>query len=125
MDQRSKILIVEDDEILSNLYLVRFRMEDFDVSVATDGETGLEKAIQWKPDLLLLDLRIPKINGEEVLRRLKSREDTKNIPVIVLTAIADEDEEKKCLKLGASEFLTKAYTLPKEVLGKINSYLKK
>lgn len=125
MENPAKILIIEDDETLSNLYLTRFKLEGFDVEVATDGESGLEKVIQWKPNLLLLDLRIPKINGMDVLARLKARQDTKDIPVIVLTAIADENIKQKCLDLGANDFLTKAYSLPKEILDKINSYLKK
>ncbi|MEK7461094.1 MAG: response regulator [Patescibacteria group bacterium] len=111
-----KLLLVEDDITLRDLYAARFGIENYELSVANDGESGLAMAQEILPDCMLLDLRIPKLNGFEVLRRLKENPKTKKIPVIVLTALSGDEDRRKCLEAGAAAFLTKAETMPKEVL---------
>mgnify|MGYP001577907422 CR=1 FL=1 len=111
-----KLLLVEDDITLRDLYAARFGIENYELSVANDGESGLAMAQESLPDCMLLDLRIPKLNGFEVLRRLKENPKTKKIPVIVLTALSGDEDRRKCLEAGAAAFLTKAETMPKEVL---------
>lgn len=118
-----KLLLVEDDITLRDLYAARFGMEDYTLEVATDGEMGLAKALEMLPDTILLDLRIPKLTGFEVLRRLKENPKTKNIPVIVLTALSGDEDRRKCLELGAAAFLTKAETMPKEVLANVKKVI--
>ncbi len=118
-----KMLLVEDDITLRDLYAARFSMENYELEVATDGEAGLAKAQEMLPDVVLLDLRIPKLNGFEVLRRLKENPKTKKIPVIILTALSGDEDRRKCLEAGAAAFLTKAETMPKEVLAHVQKVI--
>lgn len=118
-----KILIVEDDEFLLQMYVTKLELESFTVLSATNGEEGLKAAFKEKPDLILLDLKLPKIDGFEVLRDLKSNEDTKNIPVVVLTNFSEKEHIDKCLSLGAEDYLIKAHFVPSEVISKIKKIL--
>lgn len=118
-----KLLLVEDDITLRDLYAARFGMENYELEVATDGEMGLAKVQEFLPDVVLLDLRIPKLNGFEVLRRMKENPKTKKIPVIILTALSGDEDRRKCLDAGAAAFLTKAETMPKEVLAHVKEVL--
>lgn len=122
MDNK-KILIVEDDEFLLQMYVTKLELESFRVLSATNGEEGLKTAFKEKPDLILLDLKLPKIDGFEVLRDLKSNEDTKNIPVVVLTNFSEKEHIDKCLALGAEDYLIKAHFVPSEVISKIKKIL--
>ena len=110
------MLLIEDDVTLRDLYFTRFSMEDYDLEVATDGEAGLAKVREFKPDAVLLDLRIPKLTGFEVLRQIKEDPKTKHIPVIVFTALSGDEDRKKCMEAGAEAFLNKAETMPKDVI---------
>jgi DNA-binding response OmpR family regulator len=121
----TKLLLIEDDIMLRDLYTARFGLEDFKIEVATDGEAGLAKAKEILPDAILLDLRIPKLSGFEVLRQLKLDETTKAIPVIVLTALSGDEDREQVLKLGGAAFLTKSETVPKQVLDEIKKVLPK
>ena len=118
-----KLLLVEDDITLRDLYAARFGIENYELAVATDGESGLAMAQEIIPDCMLLDLRIPKLNGFEVLRRLKENPKTKKIPVIVLTALSGDEDRRKCMEAGAAAFLTKAETMPKEVLAHVKKVI--
>ena len=118
-----KVLLIEDDITLRDLYFTRFSMEDYDLEVATDGEAGLAKVKEFKPSAVLLDLRIPKLTGFEVLRRIKEDPETKDIPVIIFTALSGDDDRKKCLDAGAAAFLSKAETMPKDVIEKMKEVM--
>lgn len=120
------ILLIEDDPMLTELYQTKLEMDGFQVSVATDGETGLTQARKLKPDLILLDIMLPKVNGFEVLKSIKHHQPTAGIPVIVLTNLGGEkaDSDKQlALNLGADEFLVKTFHLPDDIVGKIKSSL--
>ncbi len=120
------ILLVEDDPMLTELYQTKLEMEGFKVSVANDGEAGLKQADVLKPDLVLLDIMLPKLNGFEVLKAVKKDPATQAIPVIVLTnlggAKADSDKQL-ALSLGAREFLVKTFHLPDDIVGKVKAVL--
>jgi len=120
------ILLVEDDPMLTELYQTKLEMEGFRVSVANDGEAGLKQAGVLKPDLMLLDIMLPKLNGFEVLKSVKKDPATQAIPVIVLTnlggAKADSDKQL-ALSLGAREFLVKTFHLPDDIVGKVKAVL--
>ena len=105
-DTPSKILIVDDEPL--NIEVLSETLEDMgDISFATDGDTALKLAAEIRPDIILLDVMMPGMDGYEVCRRLKESPETKNIPVIFVTALADEADEAKGIKIGAIDYVTK------------------
>jgi len=102
-----KILIIEDDKFLNKLYGDKLLREGFLVSSAVSGEEGLQRVKAEKPDLVILDLILPQKNGFDVLSELKLNPETKNIPVIILTNLGQESDQKLGLELGAVEYLVK------------------
>ncbi|MEX2209695.1 MAG: response regulator [Patescibacteria group bacterium] len=122
-----RILLIEDDPMLTELYQAKLELEGFDVDICTDGKEGLARTKRLKPDLILLDIMLPEMNGFEVLRKLRENAATRRIPVIVLTNLGGEqaDNDKKlALSLGAKEFLVKTFHLPDDIVGKIKAVLK-
>ncbi len=107
-DKRHKILIVEDEEALSEILQDRFENEDFEVFVAKDGAEGLKLALDKKPDVILLDILLPKLDGLSMLKNLRTYEQGKNIRVIVTTNVNDSKEVHEALALGARDFLVKS-----------------
>lgn len=122
--KRKKVLIVEDDIALRNVYEMRLKLENYDVLVASDGEEGLSIAVKEKPDLVLLDLMMPKISGMDVLDILKSTPETKKIPVIILTALTQESVKTKGYVFGADEFMVKSESKLEAIVSKIKSLMK-
>lgn len=122
---KSQVLIVEDDTFLLSMYSTKFDKEGFEVSVAEDGEKGLKKATSGKPDIILLDIMLPKMDGFEVLKQLKSQKETQNIPVLLLTNLSQQDDTRKGLDLGAEDYLVKAHFMPSEVVEKVKDFLEK
>ncbi|OGH65695.1 MAG: hypothetical protein A3J66_01440 [Candidatus Magasanikbacteria bacterium RIFCSPHIGHO2_02_FULL_47_14] len=118
------VLIVEDDSFLANIYKTKFEMEGFKVSVAENGELGLKEAKKKLPDLILLDILLPKMDGFTVLEHLKEDEELKSIPVILLTNLGQKDDVDKGLKLGAADYLIKAHFKPSETVDKVKKVLK-
>lgn len=117
------ILLVEDDTFLAGMYVTKLTMEHFQVELATDGEMGLAKAIEMSPDLILLDILLPKMNGFEVLRKIKAEPTLTSTPVIMLTNMGQKDDVRQGLDLGAADYLIKAHFMPSEVVEKIKRYL--
>ncbi|HSX42425.1 MAG TPA: response regulator [Candidatus Saccharimonadales bacterium] len=123
------VLLIEDEPLLIELYEEGWGDQDFNLIVAKDGEAGLKKAADTgeRPNLILLDILLPGINGFEVLKRLKANAKTKDIPVIVLTNLGSEktDKDKQlALSLGAVDYLVKSYHTPDEMLEVIQKRLK-
>ena len=118
-----KILLVEDDSFLLGMYVTKFEMENFKVITAEDGEKAMRLALKESPDIILLDILLPKQNGFEVLRQLKADQATVNVPVILLTNLSQKDEIEQGLKLGAEDYLIKAHFMPSEVVEKIKKAL--
>ena len=118
-----KILLVEDDSFLLNLYADKFRSEHYEVVVAENGEKAIKLANEHQPDIVLLDVLLPKKNGFSVLEELKSNIKTKKIPVILLTNLSQQEDIKKGIKLGAIDFLIKAHFMPDEVVNKIKKII--
>lgn len=117
--QQLNILIVEDDVFLADLYKTKFTLEGFKVSAAYDGEKGLELAKKVEPDVILLDLVLPKMSGFDVLREIKLDKKVRDVPVILLTNLSQKSDVEKGLKLGADDYLIKAHFMPSEVVEKI------
>ena len=122
-EEKIKILLVEDDSFLLSMYAAKFELENFKVVTADDGEKAVRLALKEAPDIILLDIILPKIDGFEVLRRLKDSKDTVNIPVILLTNLSQKEEIEQGLSLGAKDYLIKAHFMPSEVVNKIKKIL--
>lgn len=118
------ILVVDDDPTLLGMYVERAKAEGAIVIEARNGEEALTQAMQNHPHLILLDIMMPKINGLDVLKELKSEDDTKNIPVIILTALADPQKHALGMQLGASDYIIKSETMPMDVIEKIKRLIK-
>ena len=123
MLQEKVVLIVDDDITLLEMYIERIRAEGAIVVEAHDGEEALEKARETKPSIILLDIMMPKINGFEVLKVLKSDPETADVPVIILSALSDEGKRKQGLQLGASDYIVKSETLPIDVIEKMKKVI--
>ena len=117
------ILIIEDDKFLRELICRKLINEHFKTEEAIDGEEGLKKLQEIKPDLILLDLILPGLDGFEVLGRIKDNPSISSIPVLILSNLGQKDEIEKGLKLGATDFLIKAHFTPEEIIGKIKLVL--
>lgn len=118
-----KILIIEDDKFLRLLITRKLNKEGFSVIEAVDGEEGIKKAREEKPDLVLLDLILPSVDGFEVLSRIRKDETTKAIPVIILSNLGQKEDIEKGLKRGASDYLIKAHFTPIEIVEKVKRIL--
>jgi len=106
---KKKIMLVDDDPLIIRMYQNKLSTDGYNVVTAINGEEGVLKAKKEKPDLILLDLMMPKMNGVETLKLLKKESDTKDIPVIILTNLEDKGEDvEKAKELGAKEYLVKA-----------------
>ncbi len=123
MNGKIKILLIEDDSFLLSMYAAKFELEGFRTMVARDGEEGLRLAAKEVPDVILLDIMLPKMDGFEVLRRLKSDERLKKIMVILLTNLGQKDDIGKGLDMGAEDYLIKAHFTPSEVVEKVKRRL--
>ena len=119
----AKILIIEDDALISRMYKKALSFEGFEVAVARNGREGLEEAQRTSPELILLDIMMPKMNGLEVLQRLKADEKLKKIPVVVLTNLSGTQDAQKAKQLGAKDYLVKSEYKPKEIADKIKSMI--
>lgn len=123
-EKKYNILLIEDEEMLANMYETKFKNEGFDIRKALDGETGLKMAAEAKPDIILLDIIMPKLDGFSVLKKIKENDKLKNVPVILLTNLGQDEDIKKGQTLGATGYLVKANLTPIEVVNKVKEYLK-
>jgi|SRR5690606_11745322 len=122
-DGKVKILIVEDDLFIRELYERQLSLEGYDVSTAEDGELGLAALSQSVPDLLLLDIMLPKVSGLDVLRTMKAKEETKNVPVILLTNLGQDSVIKEGFNLGADGYLIKSAYTPDQIIDEVKKFL--
>lgn len=120
----SKILIVEDDGFLSKMYAKKFQVAGFEVEVAHDGVEGFSKAKSFKPDLILMDILMPKQNGIETLDKLKADPETKHIPVIMSTNLSTTDDAETAKKKGAVKYVVKSEVTPAELVTIASGVLK-
>lgn len=124
-NKKTRILLIEDEEMLANMYEVKFKNEGFDLEKALDGADGLAKAKANVPDFILLDIIMPKMDGFSVLKSLKEDSVTKNVPVILLTNLGQEEDIEKGKELGAVGYLVKANITPSEVVAEVKKKLGK
>jgi DNA-binding response OmpR family regulator len=124
-EKKTKILIVEDEEILLTALAEELKQEGFEAIGAKDGQEGVEKALSEKPDLILLDLVMPRLDGIGALKQMKENEQTKDIPVVILTNLSDYDKVSDALSLGAMDYLVKANYRLEELVNKIKTVLER
>lgn len=125
MANGAKIIIVDDDMMLREMYEARLKEEGFVILSATDGEEAMEKIVKEKPDVILLDIMMPKINGIDVMKKLRENEATANIPIILLTALIREIDKIKGMMKEHDSYLIKSEIMPAQVVEKIKSALDK
>lgn len=123
-DIMSKVLVIEDDKFLRELIVRKLMKEGYDADIAVDGEEGIKKIKEVKPDLILLDLILPGIDGFEVLARKRKDPEISEIPVIILSNLGQKDEIERGFNLGAIDYLIKAHFTPREIIDKITGLLK-
>ncbi|MFI5285173.1 MAG: PleD family two-component system response regulator [Candidatus Dormibacteria bacterium] len=119
MEEIVKVLVIEDDAEAAEMYRLRLTGDGYDVVVGSDGEEGLRLAVAELPDFIYLDLRLPKLDGFEVLERLRAMPATAQIPVIILSNYGDPELQQRGLQLGALEFLVKADVTPRQLTSKV------
>jgi two-component system phosphate regulon response regulator PhoB len=122
-DHPKRILFVEDDDALAGVYLVRLQAEGFDVKRVANGEDALAAAISYKPDLVLLDVMMPKVSGFDVLDILRNTPETANIKIIMLTALSQEADRKRAEALGVDDYLVKSQVVITDVIDRIKRHL--
>lgn len=120
-----RILVVEDETFLVKIYSVKLKKEGFDVVIATDGEQAVQMAAETKPDIILLDLILPKMNGFDALEKMRQNAELKKTPVIVLSNLGQDEDIKRAQALGATDYLVKANFSIHEVIAKIRTVLEK
>ncbi len=118
------ILVMEDEDALATLLQYNLEKEGYDVVIASDGEEGLVQVDERQPDLVLLDWMLPKVSGIEVCRRLRGRSETRNLPIIMLTARGEETDRVRGLDTGADDYLTKPFSMV-ELIARIRAVLRR
>ncbi len=118
-----RILLVEDDDALANVYLMRLQAENFDVRRVSNGEEALAAAINYKPDLVLLDVMMPKVSGFDVLDILRNTPETANLKIIMLTALSQESDKERANSLGVDDYLVKSQVVIADVIDRVKHHL--
>ena len=121
--ENKKIVLVDDDENLREVFSMGLRQADFSVEEAVNGKEGLKKIKEIFPDLVLLDVVMPEMDGFELLDAIKNDAVIKNIPVIMLTNLAHEDDRRESMRLGATDYIVKASVTPSQLAEKVKQYL--
>jgi DNA-binding response OmpR family regulator len=123
-DKKYNILLMEDDVAIASMYKIKFEQAGFNVTIFDNGADGLEYAKKAKPDIILLDVMMPQLDGFAVLEEIRSDISNTNIPVIMLTNLSTEEDKLKGKKFGATDYLVKADLTPAQVNEIVKKYLK-
>jgi len=119
----AKIAIIEDDQAISQMYRIKFETEGYEVETANNGRLGLELASTMRPDIILLDLMMPEMNGDEMLKKLRATSWGKHIKVIILTNVGEQEAPDILEKLGVRRFIVKAEMTPRQVAEMVKAEL--
>lgn len=120
----TKIVIVEDDQVINQMYRMKFEAAGFDVATASDGEAGVAMVHKTKPDIILLDLQMPHMDGATALQHIRKESWGEKIPVIILTNLGAEEAPKELKTLGIHSYIVKAELTPSQVLARVKEALK-
>ncbi len=123
--QKTKVAIIEDDIAIVQMYRTKFENEGYDVATAPDGQSGLELIDSFEPDIVLLDLMMPNMNGLDMLSKLRSQPNGRDAKVVVLTNMGDTETATKVYKMAADDYIVKAEMTPKQVAERVKTLLDK
>ena len=112
----TKIAIIEDDPTISQMYRMKFEADGFDVRVANNGQIGIDIVKSFQPDIILLDIQMPEVNGAEALKQIRQSESSKTTPVIILTNLGEEEAPQEMRSLGIHSYIVKANYTPRQVV---------
>ena len=119
----TKIAIIEDDQVISQMYRMKFEADGFEVQLADNGKQGVAMVKSFLPDIILLDLQMPNMSGEEALTKIRGTDWGKKIPVIILTNLGEEEAPKSLRALGILSYIVKADLTPRQVVAKVKEAL--
>jgi len=123
--KKIKVAIIEDDPMINQMYRVKFELAGYEVAIAEDGRDGIELVKEMNPDVILLDLMMPEMNGDEALEHIRKMPDYSETPVAILTNLGREEAPKRLNKLGVAQFIVKADATPSQVVDLVSMMLKK
>ena len=117
----TKIAIIEDDPTISQMYRMKFEADGFDVRMAGNGKIGVDLVKSFKPDIILLDIQMPEMDGAEALKLIREHKDSKDTPVIILTNLGEEEAPSEMRSLGISSYIVKANNTPRQVVAHVKN----
>ena len=123
MDKQIKIAIIEDDSTISQMYRMKFEADGFSVEIAADGKAGIEMVKRFLPDIILLDIQMPEMNGDEVLSKIRSYDWGKDIPTIILTNMSKQELPATLDGLNVAGYILKAESTPRQVVERIKEVI--
>lgn len=124
MSETLKVLLIEDEKEVAELYRLKLSLDGYSVEVAENGEEGLKKALAARPELIFLDIKMPGMDGFEVLKHLRANKLTKDTPIVILSNFDEQEMIEKGLTLGANEYLIKSQFSPGEISAKAKTWFK-
>ena len=119
----TKIAIIEDDPVINQMYRMKFEADGYDVAMADNGQRGVEMVKAFQPDIILLDLQMPEMDGTEALTEIRSQDWGKDIPVLILTNLGEEEAPVELKRLDVSSYIVKAELTPKQVVARVKETL--
>ena len=119
----TKIAIIEDDAVINQMYRMKFEADGFDVQLANNGKRGVALVADFAPDIILLDLQMPEMSGDEALSEIRKKPASKNTPVIILTNLGEEEAPKSIRSLGIHSYIVKAELTPRQVVQRVKEAL--
>jgi CheY-like chemotaxis protein len=122
-EEKIRVLLIEDEKEVAELYKLKLSLDGYEVSTAASGQEGLNKAFKERPELIFLDIKMPGMDGFEVLKKIRSSAKTKETPVVILSNFDEQDLIEKGLSLGANEYLIKSQFTPEDISGKVKDWV--
>lgn len=123
-EEKTRVLLIEDEKEVAELYKLKLTLDGYEVVVASSGQEGLEEAFKKEPELIFLDIKMPEMDGFEVLKKLRKSPKTESIPVVILSNFDEEDLIERGLTLGANEYLIKSQFTPEQISEKVKNWVK-
>ena len=123
-EEKTRVLLIEDEKEVAELYKLKLTLDGYEVILASSGQEGLEEAFKKEPELIFLDIKMPEMDGFEVLKKLRKSPKTESIPVVILSNFDEEDLIERGLTLGANEYLIKSQFTPEQISEKVKNWVK-